>query len=211
VERTSKRIALFLTSIAMSAAARGGSTPSTTPAATVATAPQTSVQASAAPTSASPSAADTPPSVAPTTKLTWTFGGSLPSGWTEDEGTFSRSENASVEVLTDRSLMAANCVLGPQPASATPPPRSSERCHVGPDSRRQPPGTSRSPAFRDGRSTSRSRRVGRRAATGGAIPRLRSSHWSEPPTTTTSGSTTQSRRVSSTAMSSSIRRMAGTP
>jgi hypothetical protein len=115
VERTSKRIALFLTSIAMSAAACGGSTPSTKPDATVATAPQTSVQASAAPTSASPSAADTPPSVAPTTKLTWTFGGSLPSGWTEDEGTFSRSENASVEVLTDRSLMAANCVLGPQP------------------------------------------------------------------------------------------------
>jgi hypothetical protein len=66
--------------------------------------------------SASPSAAPaTSASVAPTTKLSWTFGGSLPAGWTEDEGTFSRSEKAYVEVLTDRSLMAANCAMGPQP------------------------------------------------------------------------------------------------
>jgi hypothetical protein len=49
------------------------------------------------------------------TKLTWTFGGSLPSGWTEEDGSFSRSEKAYVEVLTDRSLMAADCALGPQP------------------------------------------------------------------------------------------------
>ena len=116
MERTTRLLALFLTSIAMSAAACGGSTPSATaPAATAATSPQQSVQASAAPTSASPSAAATSPSVAPTTKVNWTFGGSLPSGWTEDEGTFSRSEKAYVEVLTDRSLMATNCALGPQP------------------------------------------------------------------------------------------------
>jgi hypothetical protein len=47
--------------------------------------------------------------------LSWTFGGSLPPGWTEEDGAFSRSESAYVEVLTDRSLMSANCVLGPQP------------------------------------------------------------------------------------------------
>lgn len=116
MERTSKRIALFITGIALSAAACGGSTPS-------ATVPPPSAAAASANPSELPSrthatasvSASASASASATTSLRWTFGGALPAGWTEENGTFSRSESAYVEVLTDRSLMSANCVLGPQP------------------------------------------------------------------------------------------------
>ncbi len=117
MERTSKLIALLSAGIVLSAAACGGSAPSTTappPSAAVASpselSSRTHAASSTAPVSASPST-----SAAAATTLGWTFGGSLPPGWTEEDGAFSRSESAYVEVLTDRSLMSANCVLGPQP------------------------------------------------------------------------------------------------
>jgi len=116
VERTSKRIALVITGIALSAASCGGSTPSVTaPAATAASLPRASTIATPSVATASRSVASASPSAAAATMLSWTFGGSLPPGWTEEDGAFSRSESAYVEVLTDRSLMSANCVLGPQP------------------------------------------------------------------------------------------------
>jgi len=116
VERTSKRIALVITGIALSAASCGGSTPSVTaPAATAASLPRASTIATPSVATASRSVASASPSAAAATKVSWTFGGSLPPGWTEEDGAFSRSESAYVEVLTDRSLMSANCVLGPQP------------------------------------------------------------------------------------------------
>ena len=114
MERTSKRIALVISGIALSAAACGGSTPSATappPSAAVASVSELPSRTDA---TASVSASASP-SVAAATTLSWTFGGSLPPGWTEEDGAFSRSESAYVEVLTDRSLMSANCVLGPQP------------------------------------------------------------------------------------------------
>ena len=116
MERTSKRIALVITGIALSAASCGGSTPSVTaPAATAASLPRASTIATPSVATASRSVASASPSAAAATMLSWTFGGSLPPGWTEEDGAFSRSESAYVEVLTDRSLMSANCVLGPQP------------------------------------------------------------------------------------------------
>ena len=116
MERTSKRIALVITGIALSAASCGGSTPSVTaPAATAASLPRASTIATPSVATASRSVASASPSAAAVTKVGWTFGGSLPPGWTEEDGAFSRSESAYVEVLTDRSLMSANCVLGPQP------------------------------------------------------------------------------------------------
>jgi len=116
VERTSKRITLVITGIALSAASCGGSTPSVTaPAATAASLPRASTIATPSVATASRSVASASPSAAAATMLSWTFGGSLPPGWTEEDGAFSRSESAYVEVLTDRSLMSANCVLGPQP------------------------------------------------------------------------------------------------
>ena len=116
MERTSKRIALVITGIALSAAACGGSAPSVTaPAATAASSPRASTTATPSVATASRSVASASPSAAAATMLSWTFGGSLPPGWTEEDGAFSRSESAYVEVLTDRSLMSANCVLGPQP------------------------------------------------------------------------------------------------
>jgi hypothetical protein len=116
VERTSKRIALVVSGIALSAAACGGSAPSVTaPAATAASLPRASTIATPSVATASRSVASASPSAAAVTKVGWTFGGSLPPGWTEQDGAFSRSESAYVEVLTDRSLMSANCVLGPQP------------------------------------------------------------------------------------------------
>jgi len=116
VERTTKRIALVITGIALSAAACGGSAPSVTaPAATAASLPRASTIATPSVATASRSVASASPSAAAATMLSWTFGGSLPPGWTEEDGAFSRSESAYVEVLTDRSLMSANCVLGPQP------------------------------------------------------------------------------------------------
>ena len=116
MERTSKRITLVITGIALSAASCGGSTPSVTaPAATAASLPRASTIATPSVATASRSVASASPSAAAATMLSWTFGGSLPPGWTEEDGAFSRSESAYVEVLTDRSLMSANCVLGPQP------------------------------------------------------------------------------------------------
>ena len=116
MERTSKRIALVISGIALSAAACGGSAPSViAPAATAASSPRASTIATPSVATASRSVASASPSAAVVTKLGWTFGGSLPPGWTEEDGAFSRSESAYVEVLTDRSLMSANCVLGPQP------------------------------------------------------------------------------------------------
>ena len=116
MERTSKRITLVITGIALSAASCGGSTPSVTaPAATAASLPRASTIATPSVATASRSVASASPSAAAATKVSWTFGGSLPPGWTEEDGAFSRSESAYVEVLTDRSLMSANCVLGPQP------------------------------------------------------------------------------------------------
>ena len=116
MERTSKRIALVITGIALSAASCGGSTPSVTaPAATAASLPRASTIATPSVATASRSVASASPSAAAATMLSWTFGGSLPPGWTEEDGAFSRSESAYLEVLTDRSLMSANCVLGPQP------------------------------------------------------------------------------------------------
>jgi len=116
VERTSKRMALVISGIALSAAACGGSAPSViAPAATAASSPRASTIATPSVATASRSVASASPSAAAATMLSWTFGGSLPPGWTEEDGAFSRSESAYVEVLTDRSLMSANCVLGPQP------------------------------------------------------------------------------------------------
>ena len=116
MERTSKRMALVISGIALSAAACGGSVPSVTaPAATAASSPRASTIATPSVATASRSVASASPSAAAATKVSWTFGGSLPPGWTEEDGAFSRSESAYVEVLTDRSLMSANCVLGPQP------------------------------------------------------------------------------------------------
>ena len=116
MERTSKRMALVISGIALSAAACGGSVPSVTaPAATAASLPRASTIATPSVATASRSVASASPSAAAATMLSWTFGGSLPPGWTEEDGAFSRSESAYVEVLTDRSLMSANCVLGPQP------------------------------------------------------------------------------------------------
>ena len=116
MERTSKRIALVVSGIALSAAACGGSAPSVTaPAATAASSRRASTTATPSVATASRSVASASPSAAAVTKVGWTFGGSLPPGWTEEDGAFSRSESAYVEVLTDRSLMSANCVLGPQP------------------------------------------------------------------------------------------------
>lgn len=114
MKRTNKRIALLLMAVAVSAAACGGSTPSLTALPTSAAAsPQVSSAATPSASVASPTAASS--STSETATWTWSYGGSLPSGWTEDDGTFSRSENAYVEILTDRSLMAADCALGPQP------------------------------------------------------------------------------------------------
>ena len=116
MERTIKRMALVISGIALSAAACGGSVPSVTaPAATAASSPRASTIATPSVATASRSVASASPSAAAVTRLNWTFGGSLPPGWTEEDGAFSRSESAYVEVLTDRSLMSANCVLGPQP------------------------------------------------------------------------------------------------
>ena len=116
MERTSKRMALVISGIALSAAACGGSAPSViAPAATAASSPRASTIATPSVATASRSVASASPSAAAATMLSWTFGGSLPPGWTEEDGAFSRSESAYVEVLTDRSLMSANCVLGPQP------------------------------------------------------------------------------------------------
>ena len=116
MERTSKRMALVISGIALSAAACGGSAPSVTaPAATAASSPRASTTATPSVATASRSVASASPSAAAVTKVGWAFGGSLPPGWTEEDGAFSRSESAYVEVLTDRSLMSANCVLGPQP------------------------------------------------------------------------------------------------
>jgi hypothetical protein len=117
VERTKRWIALLISGVALSAAACGGSTPSVaSPVATAATSPKGSILVSPSAAPASPSAAsNASPSLSPITGVSWTFGGSLPPGWTEEDGSFSRSEKAYVEVLTDRSLMAADCALGPQP------------------------------------------------------------------------------------------------
>ena len=116
MERTIKRMALVISGIALSAAACGGSAPSViAPAATAASSPRASTIATPSVATASRSVASASPSAAAATMLSWTFGGSLPPGWTEEDGAFSRSESAYVEVLTDRSLMSANCVLGPQP------------------------------------------------------------------------------------------------
>jgi hypothetical protein len=107
VERTRKPIALLLTAIAMSVVACGGSTSSST--APVASSVATE-QAPVAPASSSPS---TPASAS--ADVSWKYGGSLPSGWTEEDGTYSRSEKAYIDIMTDRSVMAADCALGPQP------------------------------------------------------------------------------------------------
>jgi hypothetical protein len=45
----------------------------------------------------------------------WTFSGTLPAGWNQDGSTFAKSDNAFVEVLPDRSVMAADCALMPEP------------------------------------------------------------------------------------------------
>src|SRR4029078_11826896 len=116
VKRHTNGMPLGITGIALSAASCGGSTPSVTaPAATAASPPRASAIATPSVATASRSVASASPSAAAATMLSWTFGGSLPPGWTEEDGAFSRSECAYVEHPTDRSLMSANCVLGPQP------------------------------------------------------------------------------------------------
>jgi hypothetical protein len=83
----------------------------------------TQSEASAAPTIAErstpvPRAAEPTPSLK-TSQLTDTLGfaldGTLPDGWTLDGSTFWHSDNAYIELLPDRSVMAADCDLGPEP------------------------------------------------------------------------------------------------
>jgi hypothetical protein len=85
-------------------------------------APSTPSSATAAPTTAersTPVATSAPPttSVKPsqlTDTLGFTLDGSLPTGWSLDGSTFWHSDNAYVELLPDRSLMAADCDLRPE-------------------------------------------------------------------------------------------------
>jgi len=112
VERTTRSIALLIAVIALSLAACGGTTPSaTTPLASAASVPSVSPSAASAPSQATTAS----PSQAAPTEVSWSYVGTLPEGWSEEEGTFSRSENAYVDIMTDRSVMAADCSLGPQP------------------------------------------------------------------------------------------------
>jgi hypothetical protein len=46
--------------------------------------------------------------------LTWSVTGTLPDGWHQDDPFSFVSDHASVEILTDRSVMAANCDLRPE-------------------------------------------------------------------------------------------------
>jgi hypothetical protein len=116
VERTTRSIALAITVIALSAAACGSSA-SPPPPASAAPAPSVASaapSASAAPPASAAPSANASPSQAVSAELRWSYVGTVPEGWSEEDGTFSRSENAYVDIMTDRSVMAADCSLGPQ-------------------------------------------------------------------------------------------------
>lgn len=59
-----------------------------------------------------PSSAAASPSA---TEFAWSFADPLPSGWIEEDGVVSKSENTYIEVLVDRSVMASDCAMGPEP------------------------------------------------------------------------------------------------
>lgn len=83
------------------------------PASTVASSAPASPAASKAPAPPSASAAPASPSAAAATAFSWSAG-ALPSGWSVQDGTIVHSDNAYIEVMTDRSVMSADCGLGPQ-------------------------------------------------------------------------------------------------
>jgi hypothetical protein len=122
--RTFGRLAIVGTTVALTLIGCGAQTPSAAPATAAPTARPTAATAPAAtpataatakPTGA-PTAAPTPAAtpVGKTSGLAWSIRGALPAGWTTEDGNFSRSEHAYVEVLPDRSLMAASCDLRPE-------------------------------------------------------------------------------------------------
>jgi len=112
--RTIGRLAIVGTTVALTLVGCGAQTPSAAPATAAPTVRATATAAPAA--TASPTPAPTPAAtpVGEAAGVAWSLRGALPAGWTLDDGTFSRSENAYVEVLPDRSVMAADCVMGPQ-------------------------------------------------------------------------------------------------
>jgi hypothetical protein len=101
--------------VALTLAGCGAQTPSAAPATagpTVRASPTAAPAASSKPTLA-PTPAATP--VGEAAGVAWSIRGAPPTGWYVEDGHFSRSENASVEVLPDRSVMASDRAMGPQP------------------------------------------------------------------------------------------------
>ena len=92
-----------------------GCTPAGAPStsSTAATAPPASPLATVAPASPSASAAPASPSASAATEFSWSLG-TTPTGWAVEEGAIVHNDNAYIEVMTDRSVMAADCGLGPQ-------------------------------------------------------------------------------------------------
>lgn len=119
--RTIGRLAIVGATVALTLVGCGAQTPSAASATAAPTARPTPAAATPAPAATTkpttaPTAAPTPSAtpVGEASGLAWSIRGALPAGWMLEDGTFSRSENAYVEVLPDRSVMAADCVMGPQ-------------------------------------------------------------------------------------------------
>jgi hypothetical protein len=124
MDRTIGRLAVVGATVALTLAGCGAQAPSNAPAGSARPAPSATpaatraATAAAATASAKPTATPAPTPAATrvgqTTGLAWSIRGALPPGWTTEDGNFSRSEHAYVEVLPDRSVMAADCTLRPE-------------------------------------------------------------------------------------------------
>jgi len=81
-----------------------------------ASAPTSSANVAASAPPASPSASvvgPSPSASASATEFSWSAG-PLPSGWSVQDDAIVHTDNAYIEVMTDRSVMSADCGLGPQ-------------------------------------------------------------------------------------------------
>jgi hypothetical protein len=86
-----------------------GQGPGATPAPPTATPRPSATPAATAVASATPA-----PPLGEAPGLAWSYSGTYPAGWEAVDGGFGRSDSAYIEVLADRSVMAADCELRPE-------------------------------------------------------------------------------------------------
>jgi len=115
MDRTIGRLAILGATVALTLAGCGSQAPSSAPATSAPTQRASTAAPTPAPTaSPTPAATPAPTPVGQAAGVAWSFRGALPAGCYAEDDTSSRSENAYIEVLPDRSVMAADCDLRPE-------------------------------------------------------------------------------------------------